>query len=750
MLAFFEITLLTGKYFLQTKPGMRNRTFLLSIFLILFGYSLQAQETTHRPKIGLVLSGGGAKGFAHVGVLKVLEEAGIPIDCIAGTSIGSIVGGFYAMGYDADTLEKIVKSQDWATLLSDQVDRRYIPVFDKHELDRYNLSFPIRSKRVSLPSGALSGQNVQDLFSYLSLDYQNVTDFSKLPRAFCCVAANIETGQEVVLNHGSLPLAIRASMSVPTAFSAVDVDGQLLVDGGIVNNFPVDRCKEMGADIIIGVDIQYGLRDRKELQSIPDVLNQLINLMSYHRSEENMKLVNYYIKPDISGYTASSFDAASADELIKRGEEAARKILPQLIHLRDSLHLKPNPIKPESIPSLDRRMIIERVTVDGAKNQGLNYFLGLMDLEPPQVITVRQLREGIKRIYGSGNFDYVRYRLLGDEFKTLHLTVKERIHDRLNLGIHYDTDRKAALLVNTTIKNSRKTGAKLSMDAILATNPAFAVRYTIDNGWKPGLFLGASIHDETISQYVNGDKTSLVNLQLYKGQLATHSVYFDAFRISLGAEVEHFHVESVIGSIPDGILNNQTLLNYYAKIDLDQMNRAYFPTVGWKFLGEAKIVTDNGWLLNEGNPFMPVKLNLQFAKSFGRRFTVLPSVKGRIIIGSGEPVYYKSFVGGVEQTDYLNAQVPFIGLRRMELMTRNVAAGEMDFRYRFWSDIYLTLSANMGFYGDDNDFLTKGEMLAGGGVTLSYNSMVGPVELMFSSSNISKEPSMFLSLGYWF
>ncbi|GET31842.1 patatin [Prolixibacter bellariivorans] len=730
---------------------MKRRQILLFILLIFIGYSLRAQETKHRPKIGLVLSGGGAKGFAHVGVLKVLEEAGIPIDYVAGTSIGSIVGGFYAMGYDADTLEKIVKSQDWATLLSDQVDRRYIPVFDKHELDRYNLSFPIRSKRISLPSGALNGQNVQDLFSYLALDYQNVTDFSKLPRSFLCVAADIETGKEVVLKHGYLPLAIRASMSVPTAFSAADVDGRLLVDGGIINNFPVDRCKEMGADIIIGVDIQYGLRDRKELQSIPDVVNQMINLMSYQKSKENRKLVDYYIKPDISGFSASSFDAASADELIKRGEAAARKVLPQLIKLRDSLHLKPNPIKPEAIPNLDRKLIIERVTVDGAKSQGLNYFLGLLDLEPPQVMTVRQLREGIKRIYGSGNFDFVRYRLLGDENKTLHLTVKERIHDRLNLGIHYDTDRKAALLINTTFKNSRKTGAKLSMDAILATNPAFAVRYTIDNGWKPGLFVGASIHDETISQYTNGDKSSLVNLQLYKGQLATHSVYFDAFRISLGAEVEHFNVESVIGSIPSDIdLNNQTLLNYYAQIDLDQMNRAYFPTVGWKFLGEAKIVTDNGWLFNESNPFMPVKLSIQLAKSFGSRFTILPSVKGRIIVGSGEPIYYKTFVGGVEQTDYLNAQVPFIGLRRMEMMTRNVAVGEMDFRFRFWENIYLTLNTNLGFYGDDNDFLSKGDVLAGGGVTASYDSMVGPVELMISSSNISKEPSVFLSLGYWF
>jgi NTE family protein len=729
---------------------MKKRQILLFILLIFIGHSLCAQEETHRPKIGLVLSGGGAKGFAHVGVIKVLEEAGIPIDCVAGTSIGSIVGGFYAMGYDADTLEKIVKSQDWATLLSDQVDRRYIPAFDKHELDRYNLSFPIRSKRVSLPSGALNGQNVQDLFTYLALDYQNVTDFSKLPRPFLCVAADIETGKEVVLKHGYLPLAIRASMSVPTAFSAADVDGRLLVDGGIVNNFPVDRCKQMGADIIIGVDIQYGLRDRKELQSIPDVVNQMINLMSYKKFEENKKLVDYYIKPDISGFSASSFDATSADELIKRGEAAARKVLPQLIRLRDSLHLKPNPIKPEAIPSLDRKLIIERVTVDGTKSQGLNYFLGLLGLKPPQVITVRQLREGIKRIYGSGNFDFVRYRLLGDENKTLHLMVKERVHDRLNLGIHYDTDRKAALLINTTFKNSRMIKAKLSMDAILATNPAFAVRYTIDNGWKPGLLVGASVQDEKISQYTNGKKSSLVNMQLYKGQLATHSVYFDAFRISLGAEVEHVNVGSVIGSLLNEALKNQTFLNYYAQIDLDQMNWAYFPTAGWKLFGEAKIVTDNGWLFNEGNPFMPVKLSIQLAKSFGPRLTILPSVKGRIIVGSGEPVYYKSFVGGVEQTDYLNAQVPFVGLRRMEMMTRNVAVGEMDLRYRFWDKIYLTLNANFGFYGDENDFLTKGKALAGGGVTLSYDSMVGPVELMISSSNVSNDPSLFLSLGYWF
>ena len=238
------------------------KIFSIALLLTALSLILNGQDTISHPRVGLVLSGGGAKGFAHVGALKVIEESGIPVDYITGTSIGSIVGGLYAMGYDAETLEKVIGTQNWEALLSNESRRTFIPAIEKEEQSRYLLSLPINAKKISIPEGVLNGQKAMDLFTYLSYGYHDVTDFSQLPVPFKCIAADIATGEEVVLDNGFLPRAMRASMSVPAVFAACKMEDRMLVDGGIINNFPVDRCREMGADIIIGIDIGDDLMKR--------------------------------------------------------------------------------------------------------------------------------------------------------------------------------------------------------------------------------------------------------------------------------------------------------------------------------------------------------------------------------------------------------------------------------------------------------------------------------------------------------
>ena len=258
---------------------------IIIALLTAFSLFVHAEESSKRPKIGLVLSGGGAKGFAHVGVLKVIEEAGIPIDYITGTSVGSIVGGLYAIGYNATMLENIIQNQNWEELLSNSFKREYISAITKEEQSRYLISLPIETKKISIPSGLLNGQNVMEFFTYLTYGYHDVIDFSKLPIPFECIAADIATGEEVVLKKGFLPKAIRASMAVPAAIAACEIDGRMLVDGGIVNNFPVDRCREMGADIIIGIDIQDKLLTKDKIKSIQKLWrNKLSNDISKEKN----------------------------------------------------------------------------------------------------------------------------------------------------------------------------------------------------------------------------------------------------------------------------------------------------------------------------------------------------------------------------------------------------------------------------------------------------------------------------------
>ena len=469
---------------------------ILSLAVIFASLSFQAytQDTIYRPKIGLVLSGGGAKGFAHVGALKVIEEAGIPVDFITGTSIGSIVGGFYAIGYDAETLQRVIGDLNWEALLSNESRRTFIPAITKEEQSRYLLSLPIKAKKISIPEGVLNGQKAMDLFSYLSFGYHDVNDFSHLPIPFKCIAADIATGEEVVLDTGFLPGAMRASMSVPAVFAPCEIDNRMLVDGGIINNFPVDRCREMGADIIIGIDIGDELMDKGKIQSIPEMISQLTLLLSFERSKKNREDVDILIKPDISGYSASSFNTAAAKVLMQRGEDAARKVLPELMRMRDSLGLDPVRKNPHKLPDIYSPVFVQRIDVEGTDKTNIESILGKIGIGKDKRTTLHEIREGVARIYATGNYQNVDYKISGAEKKVVTIMVKESSTNRLNVGVNYNTDLNAAALINMTFYSDRVSGSNLSLDAKMSTSPVFSARYSLDRGSKPGFVTAASFH----------------------------------------------------------------------------------------------------------------------------------------------------------------------------------------------------------------------------------------------------------------
>ena len=290
----------------------------LGLLLLLVPLAAEAQ----RKKVGVVLSGGGAKGVAHIGVLQVLEKAGIPVDVIVGTSMGSIVGGLYAIGYSADQLDSLVRVQDRMFLLSDKVNRYDLPFGEKEQDGKYLLSLPFdRGKK--RPSGFISGQNVYNLFSDLTVGYHDSLDFLQLPIPFACVAADLFHREEIVMTSGNLVQAMRASMAIPGVFTPVRTDNRVLVDGGILNNFPTDVARRLGAEIVIGVDVQADLMKEDKLASVSGVIPQIINLLCMNKHEENVQLADLVIRPDVKGYSAASFSARSIDSLLARGKVAA-------------------------------------------------------------------------------------------------------------------------------------------------------------------------------------------------------------------------------------------------------------------------------------------------------------------------------------------------------------------------------------------------------------------------------------------
>ena len=311
---------------------MRVNVLIFCILTFMCVFEIKAQTSvTKRPKVGLVLSGGGAKGLAHIGVIKVLEEAGIPIDYIGGTSMGSIVGGLYAIGYSSRQLDSIVRTIDWEEFLTDKVARRSLSMIEKDEEIKYLFAFPIREKKISLPSAIVEGQNISSMFSKLTSSVYNIKDFSQFPIPFLCMATDIEKGKPVVLKSGSLAAAMRASMAIPTVFSPEIIDGQEMLDGGLLNNFPVEEVKNMGADIIIGVDVGFRFYKKEEMNSMLKIMEQSIFMHSIESSQLSQKACNILITPRLAGYNASSFN--KADSLIKRGEWAARQQFEKLREL---------------------------------------------------------------------------------------------------------------------------------------------------------------------------------------------------------------------------------------------------------------------------------------------------------------------------------------------------------------------------------------------------------------------------------
>ena len=297
-------------------------TLILSI-CILLPFSLYSQE--QRKKVGVVLSGGGAKGMAHIKALKVIEEAGIPIDYIAGTSMGAIVGGLYAIGYTPEQLDSMVRKQDWTFLLSDRIKRSSMSLADRERTEKYVISIPFTKtpKEATSSGGIMKGQNLANLFSDLTMGYHDSIDFNKLPVPFACVAANAVNGDQIVFHDGILSTAMRASMAIPGAFTPVRKDSMVLVDGGIVNNYPADVVKAMGADIIIGVDVQNALKTADKLNSVPEILGQIVDLTCQSNHAKNVDLTDTYIRVNVDGYSSASFTPSAIDSLMHRGEEAA-------------------------------------------------------------------------------------------------------------------------------------------------------------------------------------------------------------------------------------------------------------------------------------------------------------------------------------------------------------------------------------------------------------------------------------------
>lgn len=315
---------------------MKQTIIFIASLLLFMQAAAIPQHQERRKKVGVVLSGGGAKGMAHIGALKVIEDAGIPIDYIVGTSMGAIIGGLYSIGYTPQQLDSMVRKQNWQFLLSDHIERREMNLMEREAEETYVISVPFSKNAIKeVTGGLIKGHNIDNLFSELTLGYHDSISFDSLPIPFACVSENLVLGEEYVFREGILSTAMRASMAIPGVFTPVRLNDMVLIDGGVVNNYPVDVARQMGADVIIGVDVQSELRPGEELNNTGTILAQLVELMGQEKYLENLNNTNVHIKVNVKGYSAASFTHTAIDTLIVRGTHAAESHRDALLKLKE-------------------------------------------------------------------------------------------------------------------------------------------------------------------------------------------------------------------------------------------------------------------------------------------------------------------------------------------------------------------------------------------------------------------------------
>ena len=735
---------------------------ILFIGLVLFTSVIFSQEIIEKNdiKVGLVLSGGGAKGFAHVAVLKVLEEAGVRVDYIGGTSMGAIIGALYASGYSATQLDSIIRSVDYDAILSNNTPRKSKPFYEKEDGEKYALTLPIRKKSIGIPTALSEGQNVFNLLAELTQHVNDIHDFNKLPIPFLCIATNLETGKQEVLNKGFLPLAVKASASLPTLLAPVEIDGELFTDGGVVNNFPVEEVKEMGADIIIGVDIQSGLQSKEELNSALKILNQVVGFQMYNTLKYKYEMVDLLIKPNLENYNVISF--SNLDDILKQGDSASRS---NMMHLRDiaNKQIKKRTVKKDKKDL--RKFHISKIEVSGNKNYSRAYILGKLNLKKKDTTSYKSLIESVNNLTATGNFEIVQYEIDEDEIgSVVKVNVKEtNIFNLLKFGIHYDDLYKTGVLLNITSKHLLFNNDILSADLILGDNLRYNINYFIDNGFYWSLGFKFRYNNFNANIKVESEAINKINLSYedFTNQAFMQTVFSRKFAIGAGIEYKRVVASTeTINELENAIYDDNkrklyfdksNYLNVFGYLKLDTYNKSYFPKEGLFLDAGILYYAASSDYTNSFKPFSQLKADFGIATTFFDKLTIQFFSEAGLTVGYNENRALTFNVGGYGE-NFINNFIPFFGYDYAELEGAEYLKSGLTLRYEFVKKNYFSLTANYARVGEElfNDGKIFENTLSGYMAGYGLETFLGPVEVHYTWSPDHKEDYWYFNVGFWF
>ena len=751
-----------------------NSTIVKRMLILIFIGVSTFCFSQNKPKVGLVLSGGGAKGLAHIGALKVIDSLGIQVDYVGGTSMGAIVGGLYAAGYSGKDLDSIFKSVDLTALIQDNVPRSAKTFYEKEDSERYALSLPFENFKVSFPEGISSGQNIYNEFVRLLFHVKDVQDFDKLPIPFLCIATNIETGKPVLLDNGYLPEAIMASGTLPSLFEPSEVDGQILIDGGVVNNFPIDEIKAKGADFIIGVDVQDALAKRDDLSSATEILVQINNYRTVKDMVDKIDKTDIYIKPDIRAFSVIDFERR--DEIIESGAIEARKQLDALNEISSN-----QPSKSTVQPSFGNdSLTINRLILSGNDNYTRAYIKGKLRFGLGEEIPFNKLQQGMSNLSATGNFKAMRYKLISNGLGTdLVLNMRESPTTLfIKMGAHYDDLFKSAALINLTKKNLLFRDDVASFDLILGDHVRYNFQYYLDKGfyWSFGLNSNFTDFDEEINFNVIRENFEVrddpnigeINLDVtdWTNQIYLETVVREEFAFRLGLEHKLLRYSTrTLSNLPmdeteafepseEGrvFFEDSNYFSTYGRLTLDTYDDKYFPTKGLFFDGDFHWYLFSSDFIDNFRAFSISKARIGGAFQPLKNLSLTIETEGGFKLGTS-PVTSFDFVLGGFGNDPINNFIPFFGYEFLSLPGNSFVKAFARLDYKLSPKSHLLFSANVA--NVDDDLFRTGEWFtapdfSGYGVGYGLESFIGPVQIYYSFSPQINDSTVFFSVGYWF
>ncbi|MFZ4561117.1 MAG: patatin-like phospholipase family protein [Saprospiraceae bacterium] len=749
-------------YLLPLRPRFGGWGGIAVVLYLAFPCAAFAQAPAPA-KIGLTLSGGGAKGLAHIGILKALDSAGVRVDYVTGTSMGSIIGSLYAVGYSGKEIESLARNLDWKTILSNQVSIREISMEEKESYGRHALEIPFEKGRFQVPTGALESQELWLKLSELYFPAYAIKDFDRLPRPFRAVATDVVNGKPVILDKGEIITAVRASMAIPGLFTAVELEGRRLVDGGVVRNLPVGEAREMGAGFVIASNVGEGKQEKEHLTNPLQILTQIVFFKESEDKQHQVARSDLYIDHPLTPYSMGSFDRASA--IIDSGIAMGQQFYPAFRRLADSLRA-PSAERPV-LPRPDS-VFIASAKVEGLENELPRFFLKSLGLVPQRYYTAVELSAMIRRRFGNLSYDRIHYRLepLPGNQASIVFEVEESPPAAFQFNVPYNSFLGLGLLASATAHDFLPN-ARSSLSILLGENPRFKVEHLQYIGRQQRTALAMVLQSEAfqVTGYENHQATGLYKLNNLRLDARLQSGSHRRRSYGLGTRYERVGQTPATPAAYQAEGRNAFLTSYgfYQRNTLDkiyypqhgvqlhaEIGRVYGQDLKLRYLSNGAEVEVDPSLIPSAKPFAQAFLNAAWYRALSEKYTFSGLFQAGWTSGASGNLFNAFYIGGMDRL-YRN-QIVFPGIPNYGDLAYNVAALQVGLRRQIARNFLLIARSNLLVrdFGSRASGRPVQQVYSGHSLTLAYPFLTGPVEFSAMVSEKSKGIQTYVSIGFSF